>query len=360
MIGGDEHVDSMPPRARAQVRCPSGTGGAGRVCDASSRGVRANRRVELRWRRVQATCAAALWGLAEVRNEDLGFLLGDRRRGMWSITELGRHALNSASTHGDAERRPEGTGCKAVPKPHCPLSLRVACYWLVAWFMAEARQHGDALVLREWESLWARELRPADQRPRVRIILPAAAYISSQNTSRGGLGSARQLLLLPDLGTSPVARYGEVLRRLAIYRQERNGMDECELLVATPDPDGKGTRAVAWRELLARVAAREQVESPPVRVVNWSELRTRLGGSASSALVGGRRDEMRPTRAASWRGPAKARESAPWWPRYPGWRTGRGRAADGPAWSTIRSSPTRCWHRRRCRTAIASPPVRLW
>src|SRR5829696_1755772 len=48
-------------------------------------------------------------GLAEVRNEDLGFLFGDRRRGLWSITDLGRRTLRSAFQKRDADQLADRT-----------------------------------------------------------------------------------------------------------------------------------------------------------------------------------------------------------------------------------------------------------
>ena len=88
------------------------------------------------------------------------------------------------------------------------------------------------------------------------------------------------LLLLPDLGTAPVTRYREMFRRVLIQIHS-----EHELLVATPDPEDRGMRTAAWRALIARVARRDEAELPRVRVVNWSEVCARLGGSVTHPLV---------------------------------------------------------------------------
>jgi hypothetical protein len=225
-------------------------------------------------------------GLADVRDEDLGFLFGDRRRGLWSLTDLGRRALWDLSERPDPDGLVRDTRQQQrLPIRHLP--LRVACYRLLAWFLVQGREQGNAYVVQGWESPWVGEFQPAEHDRPVRAKLPAAAYVISQSEPHPSLSSSRRLLLLPDLGTAPVARHGEVVRRLIIHNEQVKGRrgESDELLVVTPDPDGRGTRLAAWCELLARVARRQQAEPLPSRVLSWARVSARVGGSATSALV---------------------------------------------------------------------------
>jgi hypothetical protein len=240
-------------------------------------------------------------GLAQVGSEDLGFLLGDRRRGLWSITEPGRRALRGATERQNVDELPDGTRRQRRQRDR-QLPLRVACYRLLAWFLVEEREQGQDLAMIGWDWSWIRELfQAAKKKPPVRLNLPAAAYFTPNDPRNAALSSSRRLLLLPDLGTAPVARYREVLRRVVCHKTRLSGsLDTCdELLVATPDPDGRGTRAGAWRALLSDVARREQDEPPTLRVVSWAQVGDRFGGSAGSAPIVGKRDGLRSTRGGS-------------------------------------------------------------
>jgi len=220
-------------------------------------------------------------GLADVRDEDLGFLFGGRRCGLWSITDLGHRMLNCARER-DGVNWPPESAAQSLPKRQLP--LRVASYWLLAWFMVEAREHGQAVAVQAWECPWVSEFQPAEDERCVRVRLPAAAYIVWEDAPHPEPSSGRRLLLLPDLGTAPVARYREMLRRVLVHIHNQH-----QLLVATTDPDGRGIRAAVWRTHIARVARREQLERPAVRVVSWSQVSARVGGSVKRALVGQRR-----------------------------------------------------------------------
>jgi hypothetical protein len=227
-----------------------------------------------------------LAGLAEVHDEDLGFLFGDSRRGLWSITHHGRRVLGCSGESGGVNARSD-RAAERLPKRQLP--LRVTAYWLLAWFLVEAREHGDTLLIQGWECPSVAQFQLAGEEARMRVRVPAAAYIACEDSPSP---PSTRLLLLPDLGTAPVARYREMLRRVVIhvYDEQAKGKprDFDKLLVGTPDPDGRGIRAAAWCALLTRVARREGVEPPDARVVSWSEVDARLGGSALRALTGGR------------------------------------------------------------------------
>ena len=178
-------------------------------------------------------------GLADVRDEDLGFLLGGRRCGLWSITDLGHRVLSCARERGGVYWPPENAA-QSLPKRQLP--LRVASYWLLAWLMVEAREHGEAVAVQAWECPWVGEFQPAEDERCMRVRLPAAAYIVWEDAPHPEPRSGRRLLLLPDLGTAPVARYREMLRRLLIHIH-----NEHELLVASSDQDRRGMRAAVRR-----------------------------------------------------------------------------------------------------------------
>ena len=59
----------------------------------------------------------------------------------------------------------------------------------VTLFQDEAREQGQLLAVRGLEYPWVRELQPAEDETRVRVKLPAAAYISSQNAPHPGVSS---------------------------------------------------------------------------------------------------------------------------------------------------------------------------
>jgi len=229
-------------------------------------------------------------GLAEVRREDLGFVVG-AHRGLWSITELGSRVLRDATPLGKRDRPDNVTRLrKRLVNRHLP--LRVACYRLLAWFLVEERAQGNVLATRGWE--WSRgsEFRLTEHGSSVRVRLPAAAHVSSPDGTHPILSSSRRVLLLPDLGTAPVARYGELLRRVIAQM----GCDV--LLVGTPDPDGRGTRVDAWRGLVERVARREQASAPPVQLVSWARVCASLGGPGAFATGAGDQFRARPTTVA--------------------------------------------------------------
>jgi hypothetical protein len=238
-------------------------------------------------------------GLAEVRREDLGFVVGVHRRGLWSITELGSRVLRDATPldkrdRPDKEVRPR----KRLLKRHLP--LRIACYRLLAWFLVEERAQGNVLAMRGWEWSWGSEFRLTEHGSAVRVRLPAAAHVSPPDGTHQTLSSSRRVVLLADLGTAPVARYGELLRRVMAQNEpviaQMAGCDA--LLVGTPDPDGRGTRLDAWRGRLERVARREQASAPATRVVSWARVSAWLGSSRPPATGAGDQARVRPTTVA--------------------------------------------------------------
>jgi len=93
-------------------------------------------------------------GLVEMQRADLGYLLGERRLGLWKITEEGRRTLQAVSVGQPAEGAiasgmvPYRAGRLGMRWP-CPreidLPLLVAAYRLLAAIAAERAAEGRAV-----------------------------------------------------------------------------------------------------------------------------------------------------------------------------------------------------------------------
>lgn len=241
-------------------------------------------------------------GLARDERVVLGPLLGSRPLALWSLTADGwalvrqeglvptPEALDSMP-HG----RPEGT--KDTRRARATPAL-VATYRLLAGLVVTARNHGASLRLVVCEHPWVRSFHSPNRERTSRVRLPGAALVSAESDDAS---SALPLMLLPDLGTAPVASYRAVPRALIALRRSSlaRSRDHSEplLIVATVDPSGSGTRAAAWRDLLERAAV--NAGEPPLRarVVTWKSvssaislwqpLSTRRIGKQSAVDVGG-------------------------------------------------------------------------
>jgi hypothetical protein len=124
--------------------------------------------------------------------------------------------------------------------------LLVSTYRLLAALVAEQASAEPVQVL-AWEYRWRRTCQSADVVVGTRqqaVELPGAADLVACSGWPG-----YSVLLLPDLGTAPVARYRGLVRRLLGLRAAAGDprLPEPLLVIATPDPDGHGGRSVAWR-----------------------------------------------------------------------------------------------------------------
>ena len=207
-------------------------------------------------------------GLAHAVPAELGHVLGGRGIGLWSLTDWGRQRVAEetgrpvavCARRATRRARPRATG----------LPLLVSTYRLLAALVAEHSEAEPVQVL-AWEYRWRRTWRPvgAAGRRTVAVELPGAADLAPS------LGRPRwTVLLLPDLGTAPVGSYRALVRRLLALRTASSEFRAAEavLTVATPDPDGHGGRAAAWRRLLAEVAAQEQEPGLQRRVLTWRQV----------------------------------------------------------------------------------------
>jgi len=240
-------------------------------------------------------------GLAQVSGANLGYLLGNCRVGLWRITAAGRRMLRIAGDWPAAENldpcgallygppaRPQGRQRDAVQD----LALLVAGYRLLATLVAERGAAGQPFAVEAWERPWVRPLWSPRQGKFLQTRLPAAAVLVPPNADGGSstrTASAIALLFIPDLGTAPVAHYRNALRRLTVLRTAHweSACTACEpeLVIATPDPDGRGTRAAAWKELLHRVARRQGEPILRARILGWESVAQVVGRQRVPGLV---------------------------------------------------------------------------
>jgi len=88
------------------------------------------------------------------------------------------------------------------------------------------------------------------------------------------------VLVLPDLGTAPVVRFREMLRRLVKALVDADASDAAcmpRLLITTPNIDGDGARAIAWRQLTQRLWIDAGLEHLQVTVLDWERVETTPG-----------------------------------------------------------------------------------
>lgn len=258
-------------------------------------------------------------GLADVQRVDLGYLVSDRPIGLWEITEEGLRALNGAT----AEPLAHGNGTRLHAPParrwrrahrSTKLATRVAAYQLLAYLVGQWQRDGQLVDLSTCEHPWVRSVRsPAGAM--LRVQLPAIAVLALREICEEGDTAGGQritIVLVPDLGAAPVARYREMLRRLLAYR-EGSDEDELEVVVATMDSHKDGTRVRAWQSLLKRFACGQEGLAISSRVVTWLEVHSLLSLRPHRADWAGevQRGEHRGDGATTWRlerAPVRARE----------------------------------------------------
>ena len=196
-------------------------------------------------------------GLAHDQTARLGPLLGSRPVRLWTLTAAGRAfvASRGPSAHAnDAFQKPYGEPERwRDPARQRDVPLLVACYRLLARVAAGV---GQPVRVRAWEHPWIRTMTPTDGGRRRRIRLPAAAVLQSR---QGGDEQPLRLLLLPDVGTAPLASYRPALQALIDMRRTVliEEADEPVLIVGVAtSPCSSTGRAQAWQSLLQEVARR--------------------------------------------------------------------------------------------------------
>jgi len=209
-------------------------------------------------------------GLAHDQASRLGPLLGSRPVRLWMLTAVGRAFVASrrlTAPTGGARQMPYGEPERwRDPARQRDVPLLVACYRLLAQVAS-----GLDLPVRvcTWEHPWIRTITPAEGGRRRRIRLPAAAVLQSRQSDDG---QPLRLLLLPDIGTAPLASYRPTLqalielRRMAPTEEEKN---EPVLIIGNATPSRfSGARVQAWRSLLQDLARRADDRPLRARVLD--------------------------------------------------------------------------------------------
>src|SRR5207302_1198141 len=86
--------------------------------------------------------------------------------------------------------------------------------------------------------------------------------------SRAASARCVSVLLVTDIGTTPVSRYLPMVRRLAELRRVVPNWEPV-LFVVTLDPGGTSARLQAWRSLVARAAHHGSLDA---RFATWDDL----------------------------------------------------------------------------------------
>src|SRR6266516_1682882 len=206
--------------------------------------------------------------LARYQEVMLGPQLGPRRVRLWTLTAEGRAfvaARGPARPGGDARQirygEPEGW---RDPARQRGTPLLIACHRLLA---AVASRLEPPVRVCIWEHPWIRTVAPTDAGRRRRVRLPAAAVLQSRPTQAG---QAERLLLLPDVGTAPLASYRPALRALIDMRRTvlTNAEDEPVLIVGVATSrHSSSARIQAWRSLLQELACRADEPALRARVL---------------------------------------------------------------------------------------------
>ncbi len=234
---------------------------------------------------------------------------GGRPLALWQLTPTGWGVV--APGH-DAEPLGRRRPTNDLPR-HWP--RMVATYELLGALVTGARADWGRVYLLAWEAPWRRySLWPGSGVHG--LELPAAAILAASDGEGNCADSRSRLLLLPDLGWSPVAHHRRTVRHLVALRSAWDDVFPT-LVVATTEAPG---RAAAWREVIARVATQEGESPLAAQVVTWVDVRERrlrlhsyggsdLAPSADRVPAPTRRGQVALTRAISAR-PVPVRAAA--------------------------------------------------
>ncbi len=230
-------------------------------------------------------------GLARHETARAGPLVGSRGVRLWTLIPAGLALLNGrgpASSeeaggllpYGRPARWPDTARQRDTP-------MLVAAYRLLAHFVRSLDRPAGVAA---WEHPWVRTLADTDTGRARHVRLPAAAALFQTNASSE---QPRGLLLLPDVGTLPVASYRPMLRRLIELRHAVDAQqpDEPLLVVGVAVTVGLATRVAAWQSLLQQVARRAGERPLHARVIACPEVLAtgrntprRFGDQAEQAL----------------------------------------------------------------------------
>ena len=217
-------------------------------------------------------------GLAEVRCCDVGFLVSERPLGLWTITDRGLRVLETFGPvrYSRGDGRHHGRLYTSPERPReAHLTMLVAAYRLLGIIVAERASIGQPVDVARWEFPYVRAFCSPERSTTVHVRLTACAVLhpshSRDTRSITTAHATSAVLLIVDLGAAPVNRYRNSLRQFAMWRRGTE-QSRSELIVATIDPDGHGTRTRAWLELLDRAGLQGESSNLPVRVVAFEDL----------------------------------------------------------------------------------------
>ena len=184
-----------------------------------------------------------------------GPVAGSRSVRLWTLTATGRAIVTMRGLAPSSEERaqmPYGSPERfRDPARQRDVPLLIITYRLLGQVVSSLDM---PMRITAWEHPWIRKRESAHARTR-NVRLSGAAVLVHRKVAGG---PRLKLLLLPDVGTVPVASYRPVLRGLMELRQAEDP-PECEepcLIVAAPNPAGSGVRVEAWRLLLQQTAQR--------------------------------------------------------------------------------------------------------
>jgi hypothetical protein len=161
---------------------------------------------------------------------------------------------------GGLASRPDAARQRSTP-------ILVSSYRLLAQIV---RGIDRPVTVAAWEHPWIRTLAHTETGRARQVRLVAAAVLIQTNPE----GEHSQgLLLLPDLGTLPVASYRPMLRRLVELRlvSDVDPHDEPCLVVGVAVAVGQAARVSAWQSLLEQVAKRAGERPLHARVIAHPE-----------------------------------------------------------------------------------------
>jgi Replication-relaxation len=210
-------------------------------------------------------------GLAQYRTVRPGPLAGPRAVRLWTLTPAGHAILTSRGLGALEEARtqlPFGEPARWPDVAHQrDTPMLVVAYRLLAHV---ARDLDQPVRVAAWEHPWIRTHPQTATGHTRHVRLPAAAVLSRDNADGE---QPRGVLLLPDLGTLPVASYRDLLRGLIELRQTTPSDDQREpcLIVGVAAGPSSDARAAAWQVLLQQVARRAGEQPLRVRVLIYPE-----------------------------------------------------------------------------------------
>lgn len=209
-------------------------------------------------------------GLTDYETVRPGPLVGSGSVRLWTLTPAGHAVLGARRLAPPAEARsrlPHGAPakCRDVARQG-GVPMLVATYRLLAGVVGGLDQ---AVRISAWEHPWIRTLRQTGTGRARQVRLPAAAALVHGTQDADG-GALQRLLLLPDVGTLPVASYRPALRGLIELREtsDADGKDETLLVVGVAAGGvDSNSRVAAWHALLQQVARRAGEQPLRARVV---------------------------------------------------------------------------------------------